>query len=186
MRIISRSLANLAIKALNRVLYEFGEGYGLKVMGAWLSVEKDNKGKPVAIFYSSAFEDYFDLDIIEISLKFYVGELEKPYFTPPIEVVKNPIDTWKEKQRELINSFKEMLISQGKDETEATLEAMFLGSDFSAIRAGTTYKCYDSDRLKNVIEMILKKHKSVEVKIEKIYSDSQEKYILISLLKVED
>ncbi|MCX7913146.1 MAG: hypothetical protein N2511_01030 [Thermodesulfovibrionales bacterium] len=186
MRIISRSLSNLAIKALNRVLYEFGEGYGLKVMGAWLSVEKDRKGDPVAIFYSSTFEDYFDLDIVEISLKFYVGELEKPYFTPPIEVVKNPIETWKNKQRELINSFKEILISQGKDETEATLEAMFLGSNFSAIREGTTYKCYDSDRLKNIIEMAIKEHKSIEVRIEKVNLENQDKYLLISLLKVDD
>lgn len=157
MRIVIKSLTDLAIKAKKRVAYEYGEGYGLKVMGAWLSVEKDNSGEDVAIFYTSTFDDYFDLDIVEKSLKFYVGELEKPFFTPPIEVLKDPVETWRQKQREVISSLKEVLISQGKDETEATIEAMFLGSDFSEIKEGTRYKCMDVLGVKKIFEMALKR-----------------------------
>ncbi len=186
MLIVSRTLSSLATKALNRVRYEYGEGYGLKIMGAWLTVEKDNKGDPVAIFYASTFEDYFDLEKIELSLKFYVGELEKPFFTPPIEVIKDPIETWKHKQREVISSLKEALISQGRNETEATIEAMFLGSDFFAITEGMRYKCFDSQGVKNIIELAIKKHKGLEIRIEWIESEFSDRYLIVSILKIKD
>lgn len=186
MRIVSRALSNLANKALNRVRYEYGEGYGLKVMGAWLTVEKDNLGEPVAIFYASTFDDYFDLDKVEISLKFYVGELEKPFFTPPIEVTKDPVETWKHKQREVISSLKKSLISQGRDETEATIEAMFLGSDFSTIKEGMRYKCFDIQGVKKIIELAIKENKSIEIKIERIDSQDLDRYIMLNIIKTED
>ncbi len=186
MRIVVKSLSNLASKAINRVSYEFGAGYGLKVMGAWLSIEKDNAGEDVAIFYASVFEDYFDLDIVEKSLKFYVGELEKPFFTPPIEVLKDPVETWKQKQREVISSLKEVLISQGKDETEATIEAMFLGSDFSEIKQGRTYKCMDSQVLKNIIDMALTRYSSIEIRIERSGSEYLDRHIIVSILRTTE
>ncbi|GEM_PF-2716469 len=185
MRIISKSLSSLAKKALVRVSYEYGEGYGLKVMGAWLTIEKDNSGEDVAIFYTSIFEDYFDLDMVEKSLKFYVGELEKPFFTPPIEVLKDPVKSWKIKQSEIISSLKEDLISQGKNEVDATIEAMFLGSGFLEINEGDRYKCMNALGVKSIIEIALKKHNSLEIRIEKSSLEDLDKHILISILKTE-
>lgn len=186
MRIVIKSLTNLVSEAITRVSYEYGEGYGLKVMGAWLSLEKDKAGEDVAIFYTSTFEDYFDLDIVEKSLKFYVGALEKPFFTPPIEVLKDPVETWRKKQREFISSVKKVLISQGKDETEATIEAMFFGSDFSEIREGTRYECMNAHGVKNITEMALKRYNSVEIRIEKSESEYWDRHIIVSILKTED
>lgn len=185
MLIISKSLSNIAKKALIRVNYEYGEGYGLKVMGAWLTVEKDNSGEEIAVFYTSIFEDYFDIDIVEKSLKFYVGELEKPFFTPPIEVLKDPVKSWREKQGEIITSLKEDLIQQGKDEADATIEAMFLGSGFLEVTEGTKYRCMNAIGIKNIIDLALKKYNNLEIRIEKSSSEDLDKFILISILKVE-
>lgn len=114
MRIVIKSLTNLVSEAITRVSYEYGEGYGLKVMGAWLSLEKDKAGEDVAIFYTSTFEDYFDLDIVEKSLKFYVGALEKPFFTPPIEVLKDPVETWRKKTERIYKLSEESSYISGK------------------------------------------------------------------------
>ncbi|MCX8030019.1 MAG: hypothetical protein N3A59_00375 [Thermodesulfovibrionales bacterium] len=186
MLIISKALSPLIKKALNRVAYEYGEGYGLKIMGAWVTLERNSIGEEIAIFYTSLFEDYFDLDKIEKSLKFYVGELEKPFFTPPIEVVRDPIMSWKDMQKEIISSLKEELILHGKNEAEATIEAMFLGSSFFEFNEGMKYKFADTAGIKNIIELALKKHKSIEIRIEKSDPNFLEKYITITILKTEE
>ncbi len=171
----------MAKKALERVRYEYGESYGIKVMGAWLSVEKDSRGEDIAIFYMSSSVDYFDLDMVEKSLLFYAGELDKPLFTPPIEVMKDPLETWRQRQAELISSLKEIFIAQGKDETEATIEAMFSGSDYARIRHGASYECTSFRGVESVIERALTSYKTVVIKIEKDAADGGN--IIVSILE---
>ncbi len=183
MRLISKSLTNLAIKALNRVRYEYGESYGIKVMGAWLSVEKDKKGNDIAIFYMSSAVDYFDLDIVEKSLEFYAGELQRPLFTPPIEVMKNPIEAWRQRQAEVISSLKEFFIAQGKDEAEATIEAMFSGSAFAEIRNGARYECTSFKGVEGIIEKALQDCQRVVMKIEKDTTYSTSGNFIVSIIE---
>jgi len=186
MRIVTKSLTRLAKNALNRVGYEYGDGYGIKIMGAWLAIEKDTGGEDIAIFYASSAVDYFDLDLVEKALKFYVGELEQPFFTFPIEVLKDPVETWRKKQIAVINSLKEMLIAQGQDETEATIEAMFLGSDFSEIREGIRYECENSKGVGSITERALKKYNSVDIRIQRDDPEFWDGHIMVSILKTED
>lgn len=183
MRLVVKSLAELGKKALVRVRYEYGESYGIKVMGAWLAVEKDSTGEDIAIFYMSSGVDYFNLDIVQKSLEFYVGELDKPLFTPPIEVMKNPIEAWKERQAEVISSLKEIFIAQGKDETEAMIEAMYAGSDFADIKKGATYECTSFKCVEGIIERALLSFKSVVVKIEKDKTGLRGGNIIVSILE---
>lgn len=181
MRLVIKSLTELAKKALFRVRYEYGESYGIKVMGAWLSVEKDRSGEDIAIFYMSSVVDYFDLEIVTKSLEFYAGELQKPLFTPPIEVTKNPLEVWRQRQAEVISALKEFFIAQGKDEAEATIEAMFSGSDFAQIRNGSRYECTSLRSVEGIIERALKIHNSVVIKIEKELGEAAEGNIIVTI-----
>lgn len=157
MRIVCRDLTELAMAAVSKA-QESHPDAALLVGGAQLDIEHADDGI-IAVLKTVRAE--LDIDLVRSALEAFLSGAPES----GVEVVADMERLFQQQQRMLIRLCREQLIKDGMTPEQAELEAMYLASRFSDIRAGSVFGHVQMEHVTVLCEHILNNTEEVVVRV---------------------